>query len=279
MPMWRERRPDRREDRWADLGDPASVAAAAERLRQFANAPSELAARERFLGLLAPAPGDHVLDVGAGTGEITRDLLQRVHSGGTVTALDPSRGLLELALDGARKAGLDEALVVEVGDARALPHANDRFDIAFCHWVLLHVAPAKDVIDEMVRVVRPGGRIMCVEVDWETLTIYPGNRDVTRRIVRANVDRQVDGWMGRRLVPLLRRAGLRNVRVEAIVDVDTDGDEGGWLKVVESRLLIAVDAGVVAGAEAERWWAELEAAVTAGDYFFSITQFAVVGDV
>jgi len=268
-----------RRDRWAELDDPEAVASAARRLQQLSNAPAERAARQRFLDLLAPGAGEHALDVGAGTGEISLDLLRRLQPGGTVTALDPARGLLEIAARQARNAGLDQALQLDTGDARALPYSDGQFDLALCHWVLLHVANPAEVLQEMIRVVRPGGRVMCVEVDWATLTIHPGDPDVTRRIVEANVERQVDGRMGRQLAPLFRRAGLADVRVEPIVDVDADGDTDGWLALVESRLPIAVEAGAISHREAGQWWQEIEQAVRDREYFFSVTQFAVVGAV
>ncbi len=263
-----------RRDRWAALDDAEAVAQAAHRLRQLGALPSEQAARARFLDLLAPRPGERVLDVGAGIGQLTLEIARRVSPGGEVTALDPSRGLLAIAREQADASGLGDRISVEVGDARALPQADGTFDIALCHWVLLHVDPPEAVVEEMVRVLRPGGRILCVEVDWETLTLHPGDREVTRGIVQANVDRQVDGQMGRKLVPLFRRAGLTRVQVEPLVAIDT---EGAWLGLVESRVSNAVDAGRVSATDAARWWAALQEAVPEGDYFLSLTQFAVLG--
>lgn len=266
------------EDRWAELNDPAAVADAVERLRQFASAPSEQAARQRVLDLLAPAAGEHVLDVGAGIGDLSLKLLQRVQPGGRVTALDASSGLLELARSHAREAGLDSAMRFDTGDARHLPYGDEQFDIAFCHWLLLHVPSAEDVLREMVRVTRPGGRVMCVEVDWGTMTIRGGNPDMTRRIVRANVERQVDGRVGRRLGSLFQCVGLHNIRVEPITDTDHEGDEHGWLAFVKSRIPIAVDAGAITGEEGAQWWRALQEAIAEGNYCFSVTQFAAMGE-
>lgn len=264
-------------DRWSALETPEAVADAVERLRQMENTASEVAARRRFLELLAPRPGEHALDVGAGLGRLSLEMARHVRPGGTVTALDPSQALLDIAGGDAVEAGVNDTVRFEVGDARTLPHGDGGFDLALCHWVLLHVDPAADVVSEMKRVLRPGGRMMCVEVDWETLTVHPGAPEVTRRIVEASVSRQVDGRMGRKLVSLFRRAGLTHVRVEPMVGVDTEGDADGWLPFVESRVSVAVDAGAITRAEGERWWKEVREAVPRGDYFFSVTQFAVLG--
>ena len=87
---------------------------------------------------------------------------------------------------------------------RTLPFPDGAFDRSFCRWVLLHVEAAEAVVREMRRVARPGGRIMCVEADWETVTVYPGERRLTRRILNFSSDRHIEGWSGRRLAPLLR---------------------------------------------------------------------------
>lgn len=262
------------DDRWTQLEDAEAVEAAAQRLDLLSGIPSERAARERFLGLLAAGPGDQVLDVGAGTGDITVDIARRVAPDGAVTALDPSAGLLGRARARARRQGLADQVDTVVGDARALPWPKDRFDRALCHWVLLHVHSPERVVGELRRVVRPGGWIVCVEVDWETLVIHPGDRVVTRQVVQANVERQLDGWMGRRLVSMLRDCGLVNVEVTPIVDVE--GGSGGWLDFLATRIPVAAEAGVPR-ALLETWWAEIREAASRGGYFFSLTQFAVVG--
>ncbi len=93
----------------------------------------------------------------------------------------------------------------------------------------------------MRRVTRPGGRIMCVEVDWETVTVYPGERALTRRILNFSNDRHIEGWSGRRLAPLLRECGLADVCVEPIVIVDEGVGGSEWLHFLHQRAEMAVD--------------------------------------
>ena len=73
-----------------------------------------------------------------------------------------------------RRGRLADVVECKVGDARALPFADGVFDRAFCHWVLLHVSPPEGIVREMRRVVRRGGRVICVEMDWETPIVFPG---------------------------------------------------------------------------------------------------------
>lgn len=267
------------EDRWTQLDDPEAVAAAAQRLDQFARIPSEQAAWERIIELLAPQQGDDILDVGAGSGDISVRLARRVAPHGTLTAIDLSPGLLEHARERAREAGLDFCLGVKAADARALPCADNSFDRALCHWVLLHLDDPAAVLSELQRVVCPGGWIVCVEVDWATMTVEPGNPGITQEVVAANVARQVDGRMGNKLAPLVREHGFDEVTVVPIEDVETTPDSAGsWLDFLTTRIAVAEEAGVSSQALAQ-WWQEISDAARQGRYAFSLTQFAVAARV
>jgi SAM-dependent methyltransferase len=180
------REPDtegRRHDDWTCLDAPDAAAAAIAKLEALGLSAAEVAARDSYLGLLDLRPGQTVLDVGGGTGCSAIEIARRVGRTGRVVALDPSVPLGAFGREAATRAGVGEVLEWRLGSAEALPFPDGTFDRAFCRWVLLHVEAAEAVVREMRRVVRPGGRIMCVEADWETVTVYPGERGLTRRIL------------------------------------------------------------------------------------------------
>ena len=260
-----------RKDRWSKLDSPEGVASAARRLRQMSDTTSERRASEKWLEILAPRPGEQILDVGAGIGELTLPIARRVGGDGKVHALDLSAGLLKRARARAEQACLGAQIILDAGDAAQMPYDDGEFDAVFSRWLLLHVSSPARIIDEIKRVVRPGGRVVCVEVDWETLVVHPGDPEVTRRIVDAHVARQVDGRMGRKLVPLLRQCGLQQVSATPFVSLDLWGD---WLPILHSRLEVAERAGVPLDL-LMAWWEEVESAPERGDYVMSFTQYAV----
>jgi ubiquinone/menaquinone biosynthesis C-methylase UbiE len=266
-------------DAWSAVHAPEDVARAVDRLAAFASAPSEIAARERFIERLELYSGARVLDVGAGSGVLTLDLAVRVAPEGKVVALDPSAELLAHLIEAARARDVAALVEVRAADAREMPFDDDAFDRALCHWVLLHVDRPEQVVSEMVRVVRPGGTVMCVEVDWETAIVQPGDREVTRRILHASCDRHIDGWTGRRLVPWLRAAGLEGVECLPIVDVDDGSGGQPWRNYLMERASIAVESGAVTEEEAQAWWDAIDVAYRERSAFFSVTQFAVWGRV
>jgi tRNA A58 N-methylase Trm61 len=91
---------------WRDTGAAGAERARdlAARLERRAKAVDEISARDAYLGLLGIADGEYVLDVGCGSGAVTREIARRVGSRGRVVGLDPSQELLAVARELAQKA-------------------------------------------------------------------------------------------------------------------------------------------------------------------------------
>jgi demethylmenaquinone methyltransferase / 2-methoxy-6-polyprenyl-1,4-benzoquinol methylase len=118
--------------------------------------------RERAAEIAAVAPGDAVLDVCCGTGDLTFELAARVAPGGRVVGCDFSEPMLDLAREKAasRDAG---AVRFEWADALNLPYDADRFDAATVGFGVRNFADRDRGLRELGRVVRPGGRVVVLE--------------------------------------------------------------------------------------------------------------------
>jgi len=103
------------------------------------------------------APGMRLLDVGTGTGVIALLAQEIVGASGEVVALDPSPGMLEVA----RRAGVRHTLP---GRAESLPFADAGFDLLTMGYALRHVADLNATFVEYRRVLRPGGRLLILEI-------------------------------------------------------------------------------------------------------------------
>lgn len=104
-----------------------------------------------------PVPGMAVLDLASGTGEPAISLAEQVGPQGSVTALDQSAELLEIAAERARKKKLAN-LTTHQADAHALPFAPASFDLATCrHGVMFFADPVRALV-ELRRVLKPGAR-------------------------------------------------------------------------------------------------------------------------
>lgn len=120
--------------------------------------------RRRALGRVGIGPGDRVLDVGCGTGVIAATAQAMVGPKGRVVGLDPSPAMLEVA----RRRGLRETVV---GVADALPFDDASFDTITMGYALRHVDDLDSVFGEYARVLRPGGRVVLLEMTRPTTTI------------------------------------------------------------------------------------------------------------
>lgn len=235
--------------------------------------------KETSFRLLEPAPGQRLLEVGCGTGDDARALAMQVAPGGEVVAIDTSRAMVEEARR-RRDAETPELPVrFRVGDILELDDEDDAFHGCRVDRVLQHLDRADDAVGELARVTRPGGRVVLVEPDWETLTVTSPVRQPTRRILHHACDMIPEGWMGRKLVPCLRHAGLEDVRVRVGALVSTDYDEADAVMRLRSFAARARKDGIVPPSEARRWLDSLALLDADGSFFCSLTVFVVVGTV
>ncbi|MFZ7103693.1 MAG: bifunctional demethylmenaquinone methyltransferase/2-methoxy-6-polyprenyl-1,4-benzoquinol methylase UbiE [Peptococcaceae bacterium] len=107
--------------------------------------------------------GGSALDICCGTGELTLKLRDTVGPYGKVYGLDFSEKMLEIANKKAGAGGLQNVTFVQ-GDALELPFADDTFNAATNGFALRNVINISRAIEEMARVVKPGGKVVCLEV-------------------------------------------------------------------------------------------------------------------
>ncbi len=127
---------------------------------------SEQPMREVALQLLAPAPGDHLLEIGFGTGHVLAQLAQAVGPAGKVFGIDISENMLAQARERLEQQGLTNRVILECGDAEDLPYPSGSFDgIFMCFTLELFDTPDMPrVLAQCKRVLRPGGRIVVAAV-------------------------------------------------------------------------------------------------------------------
>jgi ubiquinone/menaquinone biosynthesis C-methylase UbiE len=222
--------------------------------------------------LLDPTVGAHILDVGCGTGDDVRGIAALVGLGGKVIGLDASASMIEEARRRAAGSGLPVEFVV--GDACHLQFPDSMFAGVRTDRVLVHLADPATAIAEMVRVVKPGGRVVLSEVDAGTFYCDSPFRELTRKILNSIDDGAGSGWVGRALPRLLQQAGLHNVVCRAHV---IGFNLAAMQHLVGGRLADPTRAAEFAPGEIDAWWQDLVAADAAGCFSFGNTIFTAVG--
>jgi len=120
--------------------------------------------RRRAADLAALGPGDRALDVATGTGDLALELARRVTPGGEVVATDFSGQMLVLAREKAAAHPPKADIRFEAANALALPYADGEFDAATVGFGARNFSDLERGLAEMARVVRPGGRVVVLEI-------------------------------------------------------------------------------------------------------------------
>jgi len=123
--------------------------------------------RSRAADLAQVGPGSRVLDVATGTGDLALELARRVAPGGEVVGLDFAEAMLDRARAKSATAPAPRPCF-EWGDALALPYEDARFDAATVGFGARNFSDLSRGLAEMRRVVRPGGRVVVLEITTPT---------------------------------------------------------------------------------------------------------------
>lgn len=118
--------------------------------------------KNAMMDWLAPRPGQQLLDVAGGTGDISFRFLKRAGQT-TATVLDMTESMLIEGRQRAEAEDLAERLDWVVGDAMALPFADNSFDVYTISFGIRNVTRIPDALAEAYRVLKPGGRLMVLE--------------------------------------------------------------------------------------------------------------------
>ena len=162
--------------------------------RGLLSTPRPIITTGRLLEILAPAPGERLLEIGPGTGFYTLEVARRLEPNGVLEAFDIQPKMLDHTLRRAARAEVNN-IVPRLGDARMLPYADDHFDGAFLVTVLGEIPLRDQALAELHRVVRHDGRVVIGELAGDPHMV--GYSQLVDSAVR--LDLQPDERIGGRL--------------------------------------------------------------------------------
>ena len=118
--------------------------------------------KDAMMDWLAPRPGQRLLDVAGGTGDVAFRFLNRA-PGASAVVCDLTESMLQAGAQRAEAESMASRLEWVVGDAMALPFADNSFDVYTISFGIRNVTRIPDALSEAYRVLRPGGRLMVLE--------------------------------------------------------------------------------------------------------------------
>ena len=247
-----------------------------ERLEFRAKDPTFAAYREAYLKVIELPRTAAVLDLGCGTGVVTRAIAARDGFAGTVTGVDQSPEFIAAAERLAAEEGLGDRIELVVGDAHALDFSAASFDVAVAHTLVSHVRDPLTVLAEAARVIRPGGSVAVFDGDYASLTFGCDDPQLGQAMERAVQSMIMSSPRVMRELPrLLPKAGLRLVATQAHVYAEA-GSSSFLLNLAETYGPLAASTGLVSAAHVDAWLADQRRSAEDGTFFAACNYYAYV---
>jgi ubiquinone/menaquinone biosynthesis C-methylase UbiE len=238
-----------------------------ERLEYRGTDPTFVAYREAYLKLLDLPGAAAVLDLGCGTGVVTRAVAGRDGFAGTVTGVDQSPEFIAAAQRLAAKDGVGDRVEFVLGDVHELDFPAASFDAVVAHTLVSHVRDPVAVLSEAARVVRPSGSVVIFDGDYGSLTFGCSDPRLGEPMERAVQSMIMSSPRVMRELPrLLSRVGLRLIATQAHVYAEA-GSSSFMLNLAETYGPLVASTGLVASADVDAWLADQRRSAEDGTFF------------
>jgi ubiquinone/menaquinone biosynthesis C-methylase UbiE len=217
--------------------------------------------------------GQKVLDVGCGIGGATIPIAEITGPTGLAAGVDLSSAMIEYA---AKRTANRPGIEFRVSDACSVPYPDKFFDLARSERLFLYLPDRLAALKEMMRVVKPGGRVYLVDTDIDSTAVYSQNRALTRKMTSLVAASMPNPNSARELPSLARKAGLKNLQIETSA-ISTPYEF--FLRAMAGSLIKAAEDGVITQAELREFFEEQAALHASGDFFQMWSFVRVIGTV
>lgn len=217
-----------------------------------------------------------ILEIGCGTGVVTRAVVQAPNFSGFVIGADHSPILIRHARRLAEKAGLTRSLEYDIQDAHKLSYPDANFDIAIAHTVISHVTDPRQVLKELARVVRPNGMIVIFDGDYASLTYACQDEALGGRMDHALGAATFNNRIIMRTLPkILGEIGL--VLEQKIAKVVSEIGTGSFFRsFAETYTPNVKTSQLMPDDEIDAWLEEQEAAMRCNTFFASCNYYTYI---
>jgi ubiquinone/menaquinone biosynthesis C-methylase UbiE len=217
-----------------------------------------------------------VLDLGCGTGVAARTIARRPAFSGRVTGIDRSAHLISAATRLSRAEGVAAKVDFRAGDSHTLGLGDASFDMVVAHTLFSHLDDPRAVLREIVRVVKPGGKVGIFDGDYASMTFAGDDPARGKADDEAIVGAIVTHPRVMRQMPeLLLEAGLKLDRVFSHVVADV-GRADFWEPAIASFTKLLPRAGAMSEQDAAQWAAAMLRRSDRGIFFGASNYYSYV---
>lgn len=265
------------------MGEPMAVVAAATPYHpHFQGEISKimLPLKQRTYQLMQIQPGDRVLDVGCGPASDTIALADRVGPNGFVIGVDSDKQMIGEAERKAIAAGVGDIVRHRVVNTLALPFKQSEFDSVRSENTFQYLETPEVALAEMIRVTRPGGKIVLADVDWGAGSLDTPHPFVAQTLEGVLAQRILpNGYAGRTLHRLMKAAGLENIAVELHSFTMNSLPMIRYIAQLDAAEHVALEEGYLSAEQIEQWRDDLEEYGRNGWLFASVSVVVAAGTV
>ena len=216
---------------------------------------------EALFGRVGLGGGMRVVEIGCGSGNIACWVAEQVGPSGSVVGIDNSAEQVAQARRQAKTRGLSN-IEFQVADAYSPRLPEGSFDVAYCRLVLMHLAEPRRALEQMRRLVRPGGRVVCEEMDLGVWLCDPPSEAMARFYEWNHALGRRTGEhfrLGGSLHRLFRELGFASPQVHANFAMAVRGEEKRLLVMTFNEFAPElVRAGLATQADVDKVSAEMQ---------------------
>jgi len=264
-------------DIWQQLenAESSTIDRIVERLEMRGRDDAFVAMTDRYLNRIDVEGLDTVLELGCGTGVVSRSIAARPGFAGSVVGSDYSAQLIEAARRLAEAEGVADTVLFEVEDAQATLQPSDRYDAVILHTLVSHLPQPALAIGEAARIARAGCPVVVFDGDYASLTIHTGHPD-DQIVLQAIRDASSANHHVMRSMPeIMKRESLSIQDVDASVLVAT-GESPFFTSLATTYVSLATATGILDPALADNWMPSFTEASAAGTTFASCNYLAYI---
>jgi ubiquinone/menaquinone biosynthesis C-methylase UbiE len=264
-------------DIWQQLEnvEPSTIDRIVGRLEMRGSDDTFVGLTNQYLDLIDIDSLEMVLELGCGTGVISRSIATRPRFVGSVVGSDYSPQLIEAAKRLAAVDGVERRVRFEVENAQATRQPDNTYDAVILHTVVSHLPDPAAAIGEAVRVAKPSGVVVVFDGDYASLTIHTGHPedDTALRAIR-NVS-SANHRVMRAMPGIMKEHSLSIREIDASVFAAA-GESPFFSSLVATYVPLAVADGELDQGLADDWLGAFEASSAAGTAFASCNYLSYI---